>query len=107
MDLRPFPNWTLNDYCRECAGMRDIRHFDAMAVDERALIIYDRNRFERDTSLGAGKGRWTGLGRRCVGILVDARFADMPFVWYTQKLSYCRRSRDAIDANVKVTAGDM
>lgn len=41
-----------------------------------------------------------------MGILVGTRFVDMLFGLCEQGLSYCRRLRDAIDANRKVAEGD-
>lgn len=35
MDLDNLPNWTLHEYCCECAGRMDERCIDAMAVDSK------------------------------------------------------------------------
>lgn len=53
MNLGLLPNWTLNKFRCECAGMTDVKCFDALAVDDRSLEKYDRNCFERGTALGA------------------------------------------------------
>lgn len=50
MDLGPLLNWTLEDYRRVCAALMDVNHFEAIAVDGKHLVIYDGNRFERDTA---------------------------------------------------------
>lgn len=34
------------------------------------------------------------------------QFANLPFVQFEQKLSYCHRLQDGIGASVKVTEGD-
>lgn len=44
--------WTLEEYRRECAGLMHMKRFDAMAVDDKKLVIYDCNCLERDTALG-------------------------------------------------------
>lgn len=105
MDLRPLPNWTLNYHCRKCAGMMDMKRFDAMALECRNLVIYDRNRFESDTALGACKRRWTVLSSWRVRTLVDTWFADISFFRCKQDFSYCSKLRDATDANVKIAEG--
>lgn len=56
------PNWMLEEYCCECAGMMDTKRLDAVVVDGRDPVIYDRNRLERDTAIGAWKRRWAVLG---------------------------------------------
>lgn len=38
---------------------------------------------------------------------MDTRFVYMLFVRYEQKLFYCRRLQDAIDANMNVAEGDQ
>lgn len=91
MDLCPLPNCTRHEYHRECAALMDVKHFDAMTVDGKDRVIHDRNRFERDTGLGAWDRHWAMLSRRCVEILVDARFANMPFVLCEHGSSYCRK----------------
>lgn len=80
-----------------------------MATDGRNLVIYDRNRHERDTALGAWQRRWNVLMRWCVGMLIDMRHADMPFVRCEQEFPYCRRIRDllASDATVRVGNPDL
>lgn len=55
MVVRPVPMWTSDEYCRKCAGLMDVKRSDAMAIDGRSLVMYGRNRFERDTSLSAWK----------------------------------------------------
>lgn len=51
-----------------------------MAKDDHNLVVYDQNPFELDKALGARKWQWAVLSRWHVGVLIDARFADMPFV---------------------------
>lgn len=46
------------------------------------------------------------LSRWCVGILLDTRSANVSFVWCEQKISYCGRQRDAIEAKVEVAEED-
>lgn len=33
----------------------NLKFFDAMAIDDKNLVVYDGSRFERDTALGAWK----------------------------------------------------
>lgn len=80
----------LDDYRRECAVLIDKKRFDAMAVDSKTLVIYDLNRFKRDTAIDAWKRQSAVLSRWYVGILVDTCFADMSSVRSEQELSYCR-----------------
>lgn len=69
-----------------CEGMMGVRCFDAMVVDGRNCVIYDKFNFERDTALGAWKRRSVVLSIRCAGICVDTRFVEMPFVRCKQEL---------------------
>lgn len=46
--------WTSKKFCRDCAGLTDAEHSEAMAVDGKNLLVYNRNHFERDIALGAG-----------------------------------------------------
>lgn len=78
--LDPYPNWRLEEYRRECTDLRDVKHFDAIAVDAENPVIYDRSHFERDTALGAWKRRFKVLNRGSVGTLVDNRFTEVPSV---------------------------
>lgn len=39
MDLGPLPSWTLDKYCNESAGLMDVKHLDAMAVDGGNLVV--------------------------------------------------------------------
>lgn len=82
------PYWTFGEYCCECAGTMDVILFEATVVDGRSLEIYNRNHFWHDTALGARLRRWAVLRQSCVGIPVDVRIADMPFVWCGQMLFY-------------------
>lgn len=91
----------MDEYRRDCAGLVNVKRFDALDVDSKNLVIYDGSPFERDTAWGAWKTRWAMLSRWCVGILVDTRSAGLTVVWFEQELFYCRRLRDAIDANMK------
>lgn len=86
--------------------MMDVKRFDAIAVDGKNLVIYDRNCFKCDTVLGVWKRRWELLGLWCVGIFAGMRLAEMFFVRCEQQLSYCRRLQDVADANVEVAEGD-
>lgn len=54
-DLGPVPSWTLDWYWRECAGLTNVKRYIALAIDGSNLVMYDRNRFERDTALAACK----------------------------------------------------
>lgn len=107
MALGTLPGWTLDDCRRECAGLKDVKRFEAMVDGGKNLLIYNRIRFERDTASGAWKMRWVLLGGWRVGILMDTRFEYMPFIWCEQEQPYCRRLRDAIVANVEVAEGDQ
>lgn len=51
--LGPLLNWTLNENCRECADLRDVNRFVAIAVEGENLVMYDRNYFEHDSALRA------------------------------------------------------
>lgn len=106
MDLGLLPNWTLDEYHRVCASMMGMKRFAAMAVAGKNLVIYDSNRFERDTALGMWKRHWAVQSRWCVGIRVDTRLADMPFVRCEQEPFYCSNWRDAINANMEVAERD-
>lgn len=106
MNLGPLQNWTSDENRRECAAVMIVKRFVALAVVGRNLVVYDRNRLERDTVSGAWKQRWAVLSRWCLGILVDFRFADIQFVRCEQKLFYCRKLRDTIDANMEVAGED-
>lgn len=55
MDLTPLPNYTFDQYCRECAGIIDVKNSDAMTADNKNLVVYDLSRFKRDTALRAWK----------------------------------------------------
>lgn len=78
------PNWTLVEYCHGCAGLMHVKRFDAMTFDTKSLVIYDRNRFDRNTVLGAWKMPSAVLNRWFVEIFLDARFAD-----YTPNIVAC------------------
>lgn len=69
----------------------DVRRFTAMAVDGCNLVMYDRNNFQRDTSLDAWKRRWVLLKKWGVRILIDVRFANTPFIRFLQEVLHCRR----------------
>lgn len=62
------PDWKLDEYCRECAGMVDVKRFDCTAVDGRKVVIYNRKCFERDTASETWNRLWPVLSRWCVGI---------------------------------------
>lgn len=51
LDFGSVPNWTFDQYRSECAGLMVVKHFDAMAVDGKNLVMYDCSCFERDTPL--------------------------------------------------------
>lgn len=82
-------------------------HFSAMRVDSKNLVVYDRNKFQRDTAIGAWEKRWAVLQKQCAGISIDARLADMPITRCQQKVSYCCRLREAIDRKMKINDGDQ
>lgn len=67
--------------------MTDVGRFRAMAADGRHLVTYDRNRFERDTALGAWQRWWAVLIKWCVEKMINTRFADMPFVRCEQEFA--------------------
>lgn len=106
MDLSPLPNLTLKKYCCKCVDRMDFIRFDAMAVDGRNFVLYDQNRFVRDTALDAWKRRCAVICRCSVGILIDTMFADVPFVRFRQELFWSRCLQDAIGANMEVCNGD-
>lgn len=56
-DTGPDSCWTLLEYCRECESMMHNGRITAMAVIDKELVMYDRNRFQLDTALGAWKQR--------------------------------------------------
>lgn len=60
MNLDLVQSWTLDEYLRECAGLIDLKRFDAMAVGGKNQDMYYRSRFERGTALGAWK-RWLAV----------------------------------------------
>lgn len=107
MSLGPLPNWTLDEYGRECAGLMNVKIFDAMAVDGENLVIYDKSRFERDSTLNTWKKRWAVLSRWRVELLMDARFVDVLFVLCEQKSPYSHRLQDDINANMDVAVEDL
>lgn len=41
MNLGPVPNWTLREYCGECAGLIQVKHSDTMAAEVKSLVMYD------------------------------------------------------------------
>lgn len=57
MDLRHLPICVLEDYHRKCAGLVDVKRFNAMSDNGKNLVMFDQNRFERDTALGGWKWR--------------------------------------------------
>lgn len=67
----------------------DVKHFKAMAVDGANLVGYDRSCFERYTASKAWKRQQIVLSRWRAKILLNARFADVLFVWCEEELSYC------------------
>lgn len=50
-DPASLQDWTLDEYRGYCAGLVDVKRFDAMADNGKNLAVYDRNRFGRDTAL--------------------------------------------------------
>lgn len=86
--------------------MVDENRFRAMASDGSSLVIYDRNRFKRDTALDVWQRRWSVLMRWCVDMLIYTRFADMPFIRFSQELPNCRHLRDALNLEMVVEDGD-
>lgn len=55
MDIGAVPNWTLEEYRHKCTNVMDTKGFDARAVVDSNLLIYDLHRFKNDTTLGAVK----------------------------------------------------
>lgn len=106
MDLGPVPQCTLEKYRSECAGLMNIKCFGATAESGKNFSVFDRNCFGRDTPPGARKRRWASKSLWCAGILIDTRFADMPYARCEQVLYYGRRLRDATDANMDITEKD-
>lgn len=102
MDFSPVRNWTLDEYYRECADLMSLKPPDAMAVDVKSLVMYNRNHFECDTGLGAWRRRLALLSRWCVRILVDSCSVVIVFVRCEQELCYCRKLQEAIDANMEL-----
>lgn len=84
----------------------NVKRFVVMTDDGRNFAIYGRSRIERDTASGAWKRRWAVLRRRCVDILIDTGFADLPFVRCEPKFLCCLRLRNTIDANAELLEGD-
>lgn len=105
-DLGPTPRWTLADYHRKCAGMFDERRYRAIVTDGRNLVIYDRNRRDLDTAVGAWQRRWSVMARWCAGILVFLRYADMPYVRCDQKVGYFSGLRDHSESSATAREGD-
>lgn len=107
MDFGPVSDRMLNEFCLECADLMDKKRFDAMAANDNNLFMNDGSRFERDPTLSEWKRRWPLLSRRCVMILQNTCFTDMPLVLCEPELSYYCRLRDAIDANMEMAEGDL
>lgn len=95
MDLRLFSNCSLDEYCYECAGLKNVKRFDGTAVDGKNHVICDCNRLERDTALGAWKKCCAMLSRWCVKIFVDISFVVRMFVRREQELCFCSRLQGA------------
>lgn len=85
----------------------DVGHINAMAVDDPNFAMYDRNNIQHKTTLGAWKPRWAVPRKCCAGILTNARFLKQSFNPREQKVSHCRRLRNAIDAWMRVEDGDL
>lgn len=52
MDLGPVPQWALEEYCSECANLKDVKSFGATAENDMNFEVLSRNRFAYDTVLG-------------------------------------------------------
>lgn len=100
------PRLTVAEYCRDCGVRSDVRCFVAMDVDGDSLVMYDKNSFQRDTSLRAWKRRWAMLKKWFAGNLIDVRFVDMSFTRCEQEVSYYHRLRNAIDARMEIKDED-
>lgn len=61
MVLGSLPNWTLHEYLRESVGLMDVKGFDAMDVDGKVFVAYDRSYFDCNAALAAWKRRWVVL----------------------------------------------
>lgn len=49
-DLGPVPQRMLEGYRRECAGLKNVSRFGAMAEDGKNFVVYDCNCYERNTA---------------------------------------------------------
>lgn len=85
----------------------DVGHFRAVAIDDKNAVLYDRNNNQRDTALGAWKRPWAVLNKWGTQIMIDARFADMPLICCEERISYCCKLQDVIDARMKVEKEDF
>lgn len=52
-DIGPDPRWKLLEYCQECGGIMEAGRIITMAKDGENVVMYDRNNFQRNTTLGA------------------------------------------------------
>lgn len=92
--------WTLSEYCRECGGMIDVEQFSAIVVEDKNLVMCDRNNSLSETALGAWKRRWAVFQKWCTKIMIDTRIADMTFIRCEKYAGHCCRMRDFIDARM-------
>lgn len=53
MDLCTVPQWALDELHLDCADLMNVKHFDAMMVDSKNLVMYDRNCLKCDTASNA------------------------------------------------------
>lgn len=60
-DIGPDPCWTLSKYHRESEGLLHAGHFSAKVVNEDNCVIYNSNKFQRNTAFSAWKRRWAAL----------------------------------------------
>lgn len=78
-----------------------------VAVYGQTLVIYERKSFQRDTTLGAWKPQLAMLHKLCAGMMIEKRFADMPFIRCNQEVSFFCRLQKAFDARTDIKDGDL
>lgn len=58
MNLGSVTQGTSEDHCREGASFMDIKRFGGKTEDGKNFVVFNYNRFERDTTLSARKRWW-------------------------------------------------
>lgn len=86
--------------------MMDAGRFSAMAVDGKDLVMYDQNNFQRNTALKVWKRCRNVSQKKCIGTIIDARFAVTNITQCQQEVFCCHRLRYNIYARIKVEGGD-